>query len=391
MKKEYFYILIGLLILISPVLVLADGGMHVWPPKVHLDQSAQNAIIAWNGEEEILILSTDIESSDTATALRIIPLPSNPSEIKEGSFDSFEKLVTIMNQKIEAMRGRILGKEEQGAGNVPSGIEITFQQIIGAHDVTVVKVNNLNDFLDWIKNFANNKGFPEKQISSDFKAGISNYLKKDVKYFVFDVVELGKEKESIKPLIYRFKTNFLYYSILISGISEISESSPKISLFLITKNDVNLTSPDFYYYGINNYGGYNITLTKKELEGVSEEVAGLFDGDVRVTKVDTTKRLVDLKKDLILFSSSLWDKNLTLGSTGEKVKSLQRILINEGLWEAEVGATGYFGPITKATLVKFQERYNSDILKPLNIEKGTGYFGLKSRAYFNRISLSNEL
>ncbi len=116
MKKEYFYILIGFLILISPVLVLADGGMHIWPPKVHLDQSAQNAIIAWNGEEEILILSTDIESSDTATALRIIPLPSNPSEIKEGSFDSFEKLVTIMNQKIEAIREHTYGKGGQEAG-----------------------------------------------------------------------------------------------------------------------------------------------------------------------------------------------------------------------------------------------------------------------------------
>ena len=67
---------------------------------------------------------------------------------------------------------------------------------------------------------------------------------------------------------------------------------------------------------------------------------------------------------------------------------LQKMLINEGVWDSEVEATGYFGPITKAALIKFQERYSEDILKPLNLEKGTGYFGPKSRAYLNGISLS---
>jgi len=79
MNKKYFYLLAGFLILISPILVLADGGMHIWPPTVYLDQSAQNAIVAWNGEEEVLILSADIESSDTATVWIMVALPSNPS------------------------------------------------------------------------------------------------------------------------------------------------------------------------------------------------------------------------------------------------------------------------------------------------------------------------
>ena len=390
MNKKYFYLLAGFLILISPILVLADGGMHIWPPTVYLDQSAQNAIVAWNGEEEVLILSADIESSDTATVLRMVALPSNPSEIEEGSFDSFEKLVAIMNQKIEAMREFISGGGEKAAANEPSGIEITFQQIIGAHDVTVVKVDNLDDFLDWIKDFASKKGFPEKQISSDFKVGISNYLKRDIKYFVFDVIEAGKKKESIKPLIYRFKNSYLYYPLLISGISEISESKAYINLFLVAKKEINLVSPNFYYYGIEKYEfyNYNITLTKEELKEVSDEVASLFEDDVRVTKIDAYSKLIDLKKDLMLFPSLLWDENLMLGSRGEKVKSLQKMLINEGVWDSEVEATGYFGPITKAALIKFQERYRVDILRPLNLEKGTGYFGPKSRAYLNGISLS---
>jgi len=106
MKKIYLSFLISFLILIFPVLGLADGGMIVWPPMIHIDQSAQNAIVAWNGEEEIIILSIDIESYDNATALRIIPLPSNPSEVEEGSFESFEKLIEIMNRKMEDIRNQ---------------------------------------------------------------------------------------------------------------------------------------------------------------------------------------------------------------------------------------------------------------------------------------------
>ena len=78
MKNIYSYILIGFLVLVFPVLAFADGGMVVWPPDVYIDQSAQNAIVGWNGEEEIIILSIDLESSVSSTVLRIIPLPAEP-------------------------------------------------------------------------------------------------------------------------------------------------------------------------------------------------------------------------------------------------------------------------------------------------------------------------
>lgn len=390
MKGKYFFILTSFLIINIPALVLADGGMHIWPPYVHLDQYAQNAIIGWNGQEEILIISTDVQGSEAATALRIVPLPSNPVEIKEGSLDSFQKLVEIINQKLDALRGAPqLGEGTQGKANVPSGIEITFQQIIGAHDITVVKVNELNDFLIWINDFAKNKGLTEKSLTPELKQGISNYLKKDIRYFVFDVVDVGKDKESIKPIIYRFKTDFLYYPVLISGVSEISSSNPRINLFLIVKKDIDLIGPDFSYYGIDNYGRYDVALTKSELQDISQDLASLFEEEVRVTKLDTFRGLANLKKDLMMFSASLWSNNLTIGNTGSKVKSLQRVLINEGLWEAKVGATGYFGPITRASLVKFQERYNREILQPLNLKAGTGYFGPKSRNYISNISLAD--
>ena len=389
MKKVYFYLLISFLILVFPSLASTDGGMVIWPPTIHLDQSAQNAIVAWNGDEEIIILSINIESSANATALRIIPLPSNPLEIKEGSFESFEKLVEIMNTKIEDMRDQwvTLGKGLEGA---PSpGVEITFQKRIGAHDITVVKVNDLDYFLGWVKDFAKDKGFQQKEISSEFKEGIANYLKQDIKYFVFDVIEAGQEKESIKPLIYHFDSDFLYYPILISGVSEIKESQAEINLFIITEKEVEFPDVPYTYYSyhwFSNYG-YPVELTREDLEEVSQEIADLFKGEANARKASLYGRLNNLKRDLMIYPH-VWDKDLKLGSSGEEVRTLQKVLINEGVWEVEVGATGYFGPITKTALAKFQEKYSQDILRPFDLESGTGYFGSKTKAYLERLSLS---
>jgi peptidoglycan hydrolase-like protein with peptidoglycan-binding domain len=48
--------------------------------------------------------------------------------------------------------------------------------------------------------------------------------------------------------------------------------------------------------------------------------------------------------------------------------------------------TTYFGPKTKAALIKFQEYYHADILDPLGLPKGTGYLGEKTRSYLNSIA-----
>ncbi|MCK4781802.1 DUF2330 domain-containing protein [Candidatus Parcubacteria bacterium] len=415
--------------LIIPCFVFADGGMMIWPPDVYLDQSAQNAIVAWNGEEEIIILSNDIKGSASSTALRMVPLPSNPTEIKQGSFESFEKIVEIMNKKIEEVRDSWQTTGE-GHKNVPApGIEITFHKIIGAHDVTVVKINNLDYFLNWVKGFAKDKGFsltyesecgkyhystcPEgcvrkcipscltcedcggpgscsggkitkHKISSEFRAGVDSYLKRDIRYFVFDVISSKQGEESIKPLIYRFNSDSLYYPISISGASEISESRAKIRVFLIADS---FSEADGSYWKFGGHFGYPVSLTKQELEEINEDIANLFSQDVEVRTFDYYGLLKNAKKDLVLFPASLWQRNLGLGSRGEDVKTLQKVLINEGVWDSEVEATGYFGIITQKALSQFQEKYKYQILKPMGLEKGTGYFGKETKEFFEKASL----
>ena len=65
-------------------MVLADRGM-VPITDVTVYGPGQKAIIAWDGKEEILILSTDVRASSDSQVLELLPLPSKP-QIEKGDF-----------------------------------------------------------------------------------------------------------------------------------------------------------------------------------------------------------------------------------------------------------------------------------------------------------------
>jgi hypothetical protein len=86
-----------------------------------------------------------------------------------------------------------------------------------------------------------------------------------------------------------------------------------------------------------------------------------------------------------ILSSPTFYRNLDMGDRGADVKALQQFLNNVGFQLAQQGPgspgneTEYFGSITKAAVVRFQEAYASEVLAPFDITKGTGFFGTKSR------------
>jgi len=62
---------------------------------------------------------------------------------------------------------------------------------------------------------------------------------------------------------------------------------------------------------------------------------------------------------------------------------LQELLIGEDVWDSTADATGYFGPITRSAVIRFQEKYSQDILAPVGLKQGTGFVGSSTRAYLN--------
>jgi len=77
--------------------------------------------------------------------------------------------------------------------------------------------------------------------------------------------------------------------------------------------------------------------------------------------------------------------DLFLGMTNNEVKILQEGLKQDTDIYPEGLVTGYFGPLTKAAVIRFQEKYASDILNPWGFNKGTGYAGTTTKAKFNTL------
>ena len=74
---------------------------------------------------------------------------------------------------------------------------------------------------------------------------------------------------------------------------------------------------------------------------------------------------------------------LKKGDKGYEVKILQTWLLYEGVYGGAIG--GNFGSLTEAAVIRFQERYASEILVPQGISKGTGIIDPYTREKLNSL------
>lgn len=78
-------------------------------------------------------------------------------------------------------------------------------------------------------------------------------------------------------------------------------------------------------------------------------------------------------------------KALKQGMSDAEVTILQTGLAMDSTVYPQALVTGYFGPLTYAAVVKFQEKYASEILSSWGLTRGTGYVGATTRAKFNAL------
>lgn len=103
-----------------------------------------------------MILGTELKAEKETDVLEFIPFPSEPEvSLAEGNpFEEIKKLIAIKNIQIIS-RWRTKG------GPTSTPVEIRFSEKVGLHDVTTIKINDINAFSSWVKDFLKAKGMKD--------------------------------------------------------------------------------------------------------------------------------------------------------------------------------------------------------------------------------------
>ena len=302
--------LVSILILVLAVLIFvhlplyADKGSIPFNANVQIFEPNQRAMIAWNGYEEILLLTTDLYASESTKVLEVIPLPSEPV-VTKGDIEVFWKAIDLINEKLavpyrlSTSRSKTEGIEK---GEIEPAGEITFHETIGAHDISVAHVLNSQGFIEWVDNYLKSAGVENPQIPEELKTVIAEYLEEGFGWFVFDVVQLGREPKTNEVIQYKFITPFLYYPL---KITRTEEGYTTIDLLILTPK----TGYEYEFTGIPEYRidflHEPISITGQELQWLHEEMYVLFGRPTYVKKYEPWLGIWQITGELSSFEDDL--------------------------------------------------------------------------------------
>jgi outer membrane protein assembly factor BamB len=296
-SKYFIRIAISLIIFIAPLLAMstvsADGGMIPYH-EFEVYEPGQKAIIAWDGETEIMILSVDVYSEQSTKALHMVPFPSLP-DVELGSVESFEKIEEIMNRNRyhDSYGGN--NKSELAAPDNQAAVEIVFHEKVGPHDITAVQINSPSEFSEWVNNFLKGKGVTNKKMPDELDIVIEHYTQQDIRHFVFDVVDLDPSKKSVDPIVYTFESDSLFFPL---EISSIIKGETEITLAFLMPTDLPVNKNTMRELGF--YGDYNGIISHTDVEDISENIADILDDKASLSIYQGYFSLSELKDDVVI-------------------------------------------------------------------------------------------
>jgi hypothetical protein len=229
--------------------------------------------------------------------------------VTEGSLASFETLIDLLDLQpyIERSRVEVLGDQ------FTAEVQIVFHEVLGAHDVTVVQVNELTAFIDWVDAYADAQQV-DLTLSHAFTDAVQDYLNRKIRYFVFDTITANQTTQTVNPLVYRFQTDALYYPMLLTAASNLdAQRFSAVNLFFITEMSVEALLPFEHkqplFPGRKQPGTvyastHTATINRTELKAISPDLDELFPDDPQATYVATSillsSVLADLTQDLVI-------------------------------------------------------------------------------------------
>ena len=300
LRRLCIVIILFLFVAVSFPLVYADRGMIPVSLEVSVYEPGQKAILAWNGYEEIMILSTDVTSSQETLVLEILPLPSKP-DVEAASFESFEKIQSMIWE--EGLNQFMYSTENDARSG---SVEVLFHEEIGAHNITVVKASDASELIDWAGDFMSGSGVNKEISLGNFESVIENYMRRGFRYYVLDLITISPEERSVNPILYRFDSSFLYYPLLITSPVI---GNTEIALFLITEGKVEKDywpmQKALYRVSGGTWQPIEFLLSKGDLSKIDLRISEILPDGARLTALRYEGKLDLLTRDLMISEETL--------------------------------------------------------------------------------------
>lgn len=141
-------IMTGALVLLSLYVCPAYGDrgrILTYDTDADVRETSQKAIILHNFEEEVLILGTDLKADKNTGIIRSIPFPSKPA-VSLAPEKSFEAVTALIKS-----HGLKFVEQTKGGQTSTKDVELHFNQKLGVHDITIIKINNSLGFRNWAR------------------------------------------------------------------------------------------------------------------------------------------------------------------------------------------------------------------------------------------------
>ncbi|MHC4477239.1 MAG: DUF2330 domain-containing protein [Planctomycetota bacterium] len=213
MQGKWFLYIVHYILLAACSVVYADRGAIVSLGDVNVEEPAQRALIAHDGVKQILILQTDIKANKTTKIVEFMPLPTKP-EVSLAPEECFSVLQQII--KTHKLKYVIYSRGKGDDKSEP--VKLVVSEQLGPHKVSVVEVNDANSFVKWVSDFFEENGLGKPKLGNQLHNIVVDYLKRDIKFFAFDIVTVSAEKKTVRPLVYRFKSPELYYPLKVTNL-----------------------------------------------------------------------------------------------------------------------------------------------------------------------------
>lgn len=204
----------------------ADMGSIPFKKGVRIVEPNQDAIIAWNGKEQLLYLQTTLGAMEETKILEVMPLPNKPT-VEAADVEVFRRCKSLL--PLVVVRDSGVADPFGGPGDIPAA-RVVERKMIGAHDIRTVELLDAEYFSAWVSAEFGiaNEGL---EVPAPLLAVIGEYAKDGYKWFLFDVVDVKQETAKKTPLKIRFETDKLYYPM---RITRTEKGHTTVSLSILT-------------------------------------------------------------------------------------------------------------------------------------------------------------